>query len=69
MENYFALNYTGASFDLYGAGHLIALGLIVLLCLSFLYFKNNWHAKQRKQFRITIAVILFLNEIDWIGLD
>lgn len=65
MENYFALNYTGASFDLYGTGHLIALGLVVILCLSFLYFKNKWNERQRKTFRISVAIILFLNEIAW----
>jgi hypothetical integral membrane protein (TIGR02206 family) len=65
MESYFALNYSGASFDLFGTGHLIALGLVVLLCLSFLYFKNKWDERQRKTFRITIAIILFINEIAW----
>ncbi|MBL8097955.1 MAG: TIGR02206 family membrane protein [Anaerolineales bacterium] len=65
MEHYFALNYTGEQFDLYGVGHLIALGLVVLLCLSFLYFRNVWDERQRKTFRITIASILFINEIAW----
>ncbi|HCK66569.1 MAG TPA: TIGR02206 family membrane protein [Anaerolineae bacterium] len=65
MSNYFALNYSGAPFDLYGTGHLIALSLVIVLCLSFLYFKNIWGEKQRKTFRISIALILFLNEIAW----
>lgn len=65
MSDYFALNYTGAPFELYGTGHLIALSLIVMLCLSFLYFKNKWNENQRKTFRITIAIILFLNELAW----
>lgn len=65
MEHYFALNYTGGPFELYGTGHLTALALVVLLCLSFVYFKNKWNEKQRKTFRVTIAVILFLNEIAW----
>lgn len=65
MAEYFSLNYSGAPFDLYGTGHLIALGLVVLFCLSFLYFKNIWSEKQRKIFRYTIAIILFLNELAW----
>ncbi|NJN79480.1 MAG: TIGR02206 family membrane protein [Anaerolineales bacterium] len=65
MEEYFALNYSGSAFDLFGIGHLIALGLIVLLCISFLYFHNNWGEKEKKQFRYTMAIILFLNEIAW----
>jgi hypothetical protein len=63
MAEYFALNYAGEPFGLYGTGHLIALGLVVVLCLSFLYFKNIWNEEQRKTFRISIAIILFLNEI------
>lgn len=65
MAEYFSLNYAGEPFDLYGIGHLVALTLVVLLCLSFLYFKNKWNDNQRKKFRITIAVILFINEIAW----
>lgn len=65
METYFALNYSGAQFDLYGTGHLIALALILLLCISFLYFKNIWGELERKRFRYTIAIILFINEIAW----
>ncbi len=65
MSEYFALNYAGSSFDLYGTGHLIALGLVVLFCLSFLYFKNVWNEQHKKQFRYAVAFILFINEIAW----
>jgi hypothetical integral membrane protein (TIGR02206 family) len=65
MEQYFAIEYTGASFQLFGTGHLIALGLIFIVCLSFLYFRNIWGDKERKRFRYILAVILFLNEIAW----
>jgi hypothetical integral membrane protein (TIGR02206 family) len=65
MVEYFALQYAGAPFQLYGTGHLIALGLILLFCLSFLYFRNVWTEPGRKRFRWTLAIILFLNEIAW----
>src|SRR5688572_27295539 len=65
MTEYFALNYSGEPFDLYGIGHLIALGLVVLLCLSFLYFKNIWGEQEKKRFRYIVAAILFINEIAW----
>lgn len=65
MGQYFALEYTGASFQLFGAGHLIALGLIFVSCLSFLYFRDVWGDKEKKRFRYILAVILFLNEIAW----
>lgn len=67
MLEYFSLNYSGAPFDLYGTGHLIALGLVILFCLSFIYFKTIWNEKQRKQFRYTLAIILLLNELAWHG--
>jgi hypothetical integral membrane protein (TIGR02206 family) len=65
MGQYFAVDYDGPSFQLFGTGHLIALGLILLLCLSFLYFRNIWGDAQKKRFRSTLAVILFINESAW----
>lgn len=65
MGQYFAIEYTGASFQLFGIGHTIALGLIFICCLSFLYVRNIWGDKEKKRFRYILAVILFLNEIAW----
>lgn len=65
MGQYFAIDYAGAPFQLYGLGHLLALTLIILFCFSFLYFRNIWGEKEKKRFRLTLAIILFLNEIAW----
>lgn len=65
MAQYFALQYAGAPFQLYGTGHLIALSLITLFCLSFLHFRRVWNEQDRKHFRRALAIILFLNEIAW----
>jgi hypothetical integral membrane protein (TIGR02206 family) len=65
MGQYFEIEYTGASFQVFGTGHLIALGLIVIFCLSFLYVRNIWGDQEKKRFRYILAVILFLNEIAW----
>jgi len=65
MGQYFALNYNGAPFQLFGTGHILALAAITLLCLSFLYFRNVWGEREKKRFRYTLALILFLNEIAW----
>jgi hypothetical integral membrane protein (TIGR02206 family) len=67
MGQYFALEYTGASFQVFGPGHLIALGLIFIFCLSFLYIRNIWERKEKKRFRYILALILFFNEIAWHG--
>jgi hypothetical integral membrane protein (TIGR02206 family) len=65
MGQYFALNYSGAPFQLYGVGHILALSLITVFCFSFLYFRNIWSAEQKKRFRYTLVVILFINELAW----
>lgn len=67
MGQYFALEYTGASFQVFGLGHMIALGLIFIFCLSFLYVRNTWGHNDRKRFRYILAAVLFLNEIAWHG--
>jgi hypothetical integral membrane protein (TIGR02206 family) len=65
MGEYFAVNYGGPSFQLYGIGHIIALSLILISCLSFLYFRRIWGDTQKRRFRRSLAAILFLNEIAW----
>src|SRR5687767_10073337 len=65
MGEYFTADYSGPPFQLFGIGHLIALSLILIFCLSFLYFRNFWADVQKKHFRWTLAIILFLNEIAW----
>jgi hypothetical protein len=62
MEKYFALNYEGTTFELFGAQHLIALAIITLCCFSYLYFRKVWGEKERNivrwVFAITIAVVI-----------
>jgi hypothetical integral membrane protein (TIGR02206 family) len=65
MEQYFALNYAGPPFQLFGVGHIIALSLIVLFCLSFLHLRNTLREGQKKRFRWTLAIILLVNELAW----
>lgn len=65
MGQYFARDYTGASFELYGAGHLLALTLITLFCFSFLYFRNVWGERGKRNFRYFVAVFLIVDEISW----
>ncbi|GEM_PF-6345477 len=47
MEKYFARVYDGTPFELFGTSHLIALAIITLFCLSYLYFRNIWGEKKR----------------------
>lgn len=65
MEIYFARNYPGDPFVLFGIAHLTALSLVVLL--------NVWLFRQRRQFsdlgrqrvRYSLAAALVINELLW----
>ncbi|MFN8413601.1 MAG: TIGR02206 family membrane protein [Anaerolineales bacterium] len=65
MGQYFARDYTGAPFELYGVGHLLALTIIALFCLLTPYFRNTWDEKQKRNFRHLIAVLLIADELSW----
>ncbi len=65
MEQYFMLEYTGDPFKLYGAGHIIALMAITLLCLSFLYFRTKWDEREKRNFRYFVAILLVVDELSW----
>jgi hypothetical integral membrane protein (TIGR02206 family) len=64
MQQFFAYYYTGESFHLFGVPHLAALGVLLLLILSLRPYK---HAPEqtRRRIRITMGVILWLNESTW----
>lgn len=65
MGQYFAKDYNGGSFELFGTGHLIALAIILLLCLAFIPLQRRLNEKQKKNIRYMLAGILFVNEISW----
>ncbi len=65
MGQYFAKNYTGAAFELYGTGHLIALAIITVACLSFLHFRHAWGEREKKYFRYSVGIFLIIDELSW----
>ena len=62
MEKYFALVYEGTPFRLFGTPHLIAIGIITLICFSQLYFRTIWSEKERKIVRWVLAIAIVVNE-------
>ncbi len=64
MSNFFVWDYPGAPFQFFGAAHLIALGLIVLLNIYLLRFKSLPESA-RAGVRWGMAVVLWANEIGW----
>lgn len=61
----FAWDYHGDPFVLFGTAHLIALGLILLFNLSFLLIRSEKRAAWRKPLRVSMAVVLIVNELGW----
>lgn len=64
MNQYFVYDYTGNPFVLFGAWHLAALAVIVLLNIALLGFRKT-SDKTKKTVRWIMAIILWTDEISW----
>ncbi len=64
IAQYFALDYKGGAFVLYGTGHLIALAVIVLAALSLPLVKR-WSSAAKKYACYLAGFILLVNEVGW----
>jgi hypothetical integral membrane protein (TIGR02206 family) len=64
VSQFFAGNYTGAAFQLFGIAHIAALLSLVAVNLFLAQFKNSSEATKRT-FRWTMAIILWTAEISW----
>ncbi len=64
MGFYFAGDYPGPEFEFLGAAHLVAIGVLIVLNLWLVSFKNASDAT-KSRVRWTLAIILWTNEIAW----
>ncbi len=64
MGQFFAGNYTGPAFQLFGVAHIGALLFLVGLNIFLVQFKNSSEATKRS-IRWTLAIILWVSEISW----
>src|SRR5215216_1900913 len=64
MTNFFAANYHGPAFELFGTAHFAALGALILLNLFLLRFKKS-NDSTKSAIRRMLALILLINEIAW----
>lgn len=64
MTDFFAANYQGPAFVLFGAAHLAGLGALFLINLLLLAFRHA-SDRNRSTVRWTLALILWMNEIAW----
>lgn len=65
MGEYFAKDWAGEPFHLFGTGHLIALALIVLINLSFVWLRKSQNQRLKDGVRYAIAVTLLVAEGSW----
>jgi hypothetical integral membrane protein (TIGR02206 family) len=64
MKQFFAGNYSGPTFELFGPAHFAALAAIVLVNLLLLRFKGA-DERTRHTVRWTMAILLCTNEFGW----
>ena len=64
MSQYFAYDYTGFPFVLFGLWHLVALLVIVLINIGMLGFRKT-SEKTRRTVRWTMAIVLWTDEVSW----
>ena len=64
MSQYFAWDYTGAPFQLFGPAHIAALLALVLIGYGLMQFKKADEATRRKV-GIALGVFLWVNESAW----
>ena len=65
MGEFFAKDYLGAPFVMFGPPHLAALAIILIVNLLVIYFRKRFTPRSRQVFRYTLAAILVLNELGW----
>jgi hypothetical integral membrane protein (TIGR02206 family) len=64
MTDFFAANYQGSPFDLFGTTHLAALGVLVILNFVLISLRNAPDGT-KATLRWMLALILLVNEIAW----
>ena len=65
METFFAPEWSGDPFILFGPDHLAIILFFILLNLSFFWLRKKKDTKSRSYIRIGLAVLLLLFEISW----
>jgi hypothetical integral membrane protein (TIGR02206 family) len=63
MDQYFAKDYHGEPFVLFGPAHFAALGILALVNLLLILTRHHHHPKLRLVIRYGVAGLLILNEI------
>ncbi len=65
VGQYFALDYTGVPFILFGSAHLAALGTLAGAIFLLVYFGKRRSLNQRKKIRYGLGCLLIVNELSY----
>lgn len=69
MDQFFTKEFSGGPFVLFSVQHIIAIFFILLVNVSFLYFRKHpdeaFQRNFRRRFRVSLAVMLLINEAGW----
>jgi hypothetical integral membrane protein (TIGR02206 family) len=65
MEQYFARDYSGGDFVLFGTAHLIALGLVALVCVLIVVFRQRFSPGAQRFTRWGLFLLIYLCEGSW----
>jgi hypothetical integral membrane protein (TIGR02206 family) len=65
MSDWFARDYAGGDFVLFGAQHLVALGLVAGLCILITLLRTRFTPHAKLVFRISLALLIYLSEGSW----
>lgn len=63
MTQFFAKDYTGGAFELFGSAHLVALALVLLINLVIVASRKRFTDLGKKRFRFGLAALLVINEL------
>ncbi len=64
IGHFFAKDWPGPAFEMFGPPHITALLVIILLNIGLFRFKSTTE-KARRRLRWTLAIILWANEVGW----
>lgn len=65
MDSYFAYDYGGAPFELFGTGHLVALAVIAGVVSFLIWGWRNPGEDAKRRVRLLLVAIFLLNEAGW----
>ncbi|MFC1879562.1 TIGR02206 family membrane protein [Chloroflexota bacterium] len=65
MAQFFAKEWAGGTFVLFGPAHLLALGVVVFINILIVVFRRRFSERSKRIFRYTLAALLVVDELMW----